>query len=579
MEHHRAGRLAAAEAAYREILARDRRCAGAWHGLGLIAGQVGSPEAAETLIGRAIAIEPTNPEFHYNLALVLEAQRRPEEAAAACRKALELDPHFALAYSTLGNSLYSLNRLDEAIEALRKALEIWPDHPTTLNTLGVCYKGLALPDLTTECYRKVVELAPENSTFRSNLVCALYFDPAYGPGALLEEARQWDRIFAQPYKPSWRPHSNDPNPDRPLRIGYVSPDFYEHVVGRNLLPLLRHHDRERFEIFCYSNFAHRDAVTDEIRAQCAGWREIFRDSDAKAAETIRADGIDILVDLALHSLNNRLLVFARKPAPVQVSYLGLCGTTGLEAIDYRLSDPFLDPPGTDADYSEATIRLPHGTWSYEPSGPMPEASPLPALEKGYLTFICRNAFAKVSPATLDLWVKVLARIPDSRLLLAAPEGSCRERILRRFEEGGVSRERLELAGLREPWERFIASYERADIALDPFPYCGWITTCDALWLGLPVITLTGRTVMGRGGCSTLANLGLSELIANTPEEYVEIARSLAGDLPRLAELRSSLRQRMERSPLRDPAQLARDIETAYREMWRRWCARQSENRI
>ncbi len=293
---------------------------------------------------------------------------------------------------------------------------------------------------------------------------------------------------------------------------------------------------------------------------------------ARAAEIVRSDGIDILVDLALHTAGNRLPLFAYKPAPIQVCHLGFCGTTGLEAIDYRLSDPYLDPPQTDLTcYRERTIRLPHCTWSYEPAREMPEASALPALHRGFVTFVCRNNFAKVSPLALDSWVKILQNIPQSHFIIHAPKGSCRERVLRRFQAGGVSADRLDFVGNQEPWDDFVKGYHEADIALDPFPYSGWITTCDALWMGIPVVTLSGKTGVGRGGASILANLGLPELVAQTPEEYVEIAVSLAQDLPRLSALRSSLRERMERSPLRDARDLARAVENTYRTMWREYC--------
>ncbi len=359
-------------------------------------------------------------------------------------------------------------------------------------------------------------------------------------------------------------------------MGYVSPDFRDHVVGSNFFPLLREHDQTRFDIFCYANVLSPDAMTRRLEAQCAHWRNIAGCNDQEAAEAIRADRIDILVDLALHTAHNRLPLFARKPAPVQVSYLGYCGTTGLEAIDHRLSDPYLDPPGTDLGcYSERTICLPHCTWCYQPGGPMPEISPLPALRAGFVTFGCRNNFAKVSSLALDLWLEILLAVPRSRLVLYAPAGACREALLERFVRKNITAERLQFIG-KQPWEQFVRSYQAVDIALDPFPYCGWITTCDALWMGVPVISLSGRTAVGRGGCSILSNIGLPELVAQSPQEYVEIAVSLAGDLSRLVELRATLRERMERSPLRDAKAFARDIEAAYRQMWRTWCLERSK---
>ncbi len=317
----------------------------------------------------------------------------------------------------------------------------------------------------------------------------------------------------------------------------------------------------------------RTRLPQQFRALADSWRDIAATGDEAVAETIRADRIDILVDLALHLAHNRLPLFARKPAPVQVTYLGYCGTTGLEAIDYRLSDPYLDPPGSDLTcYREQTIRQPRSYWCYQPSGPTPEISPLPAESAGFVTFGCLNNFAKVSPVSADLWAEILRAMPQSRLLLQAPAGSCREEVGRRFERRGVSPERLEFVGA-QPWDQYIRCVQRIDIALDPFPYGGGITTCDALWMGAPVVTLSGRTAVGRGGRSILSNIGLPELIAESPEQYAEIAVSLAGDLPRLSALRSSLRDRIESSPLRDAKGCARDIEAAYRQMWLDWTGR------
>jgi predicted O-linked N-acetylglucosamine transferase (SPINDLY family) len=286
---------------------------------------------------------------------------------------------------------------------------------------------------------------------------------------------------------------------------------------------------------------------------------------------IRADGIDILVDLSLHMAGNRLPVFARKPAPVQVSYLGYCGTTGLETMDYRLSDWHFDPGDTDPNgYSEKTVRLPRSYWCYEPAGSTPEVGPPPAGKAGRITFGCLNHFGKASPAALDSWEEILRRAPETRFVLHAPEGSCREMVRERFMRGGIGTDRLDFIARCE-WPQYVETLETIDIALDPFPYGGGITTCDAIWMGVPVVSLSGRTSVGRGGRSILSNLGLRDLIAETPQGYVEIALSLAGDMSRLAELRAGLRSRMESSPLRDAKGFARDVEAAFRGLWRNWC--------
>jgi protein O-GlcNAc transferase len=314
-----------------------------------------------------------------------------------------------------------------------------------------------------------------------------------------------------------------------------------------------------------------DAVTDRCRAHADVWRQVYGRSDEQVAHTIRQDRIDILVDLTMHMANNRLLVFARKPAPVQVTYLAYCGTTGLGTIDYRLTDPYLDPPGgSDADYSEQSIRLPHCFWIFQPPEEAPPVGALPALRTGFITFGCLNQFAKVSGPTLDLWVTILQRLPHSRLVLRSQPGGHLDRVRALFCAGGISADRVEFTG-SVPRLSYLERYHDLDVCLDPFPYNGHTSTLDALWMGVPVITLAGRTGVGRGGVSILSNVGLPELIAHTPDQYVTIAAELADDRSRLARLRAELRRRMQSSPLVDGPRYAADVEGAFRAMWKHWC--------
>jgi len=293
--------------------------------------------------------------------------------------------------------------------------------------------------------------------------------------------------------------------------------------------------------------------------------------DSQAVDLIRQDRIDVLVDLAVHTAGNRLAIFAYKPAPVQVTYLGYCGSTGMDAMDYRLSDPYLDPSDSDLPfYSEQTIRLPETYWCYGVAGPAPEPSPPPLAATGYVTFGCLNSFAKVSPPALDLWAEILRGVPRSRLTVHSYPGAHLDAVRKRFAGKGVSPDRLEFPS-RQPWPQYVRTYGRIDIALDPFPWGGGITTCEAMWMGVPVVSLVGRTAVGRGGASILTNVGVPELIARTPQQYAQIATDLANDLPRLAELRRTLRQRMQASPLMDAPRFARNVEAAYRQMWRNWC--------
>jgi predicted O-linked N-acetylglucosamine transferase (SPINDLY family) len=357
-------------------------------------------------------------------------------------------------------------------------------------------------------------------------------------------------------------------------VGYVSPDLRKHPVGFFLLPLLEAHDRQLFDLSCYTDVRFPDELTRRLQSHVTNWRSTTGVPDAEVAAQIREDRIDILVDLAMHSAGNRLRVFARKPAPVQVTYLAYCSTTGLDAIDWRITDPFLDPPGeSDAAYAERSMRLLHSCyWCYQPpiDTDCAEVGPVPALGTGRLTFGCLNDFSKIGRPLLETWCWLLATLPRSQLLLHAPAGSARDRARDVFSQAGVDPDRLQFID-RVPLAQYLAAYRNIDVALDTFPFGGGRTTCDALWMGVPVVSLTGGTSVGRGGTSILSNLGLSELVAKTAEDYVAIAARLGTDLPRLAQLRSGMRERMERSPLMDRSGFARAIEAAYCQMWREYC--------
>ncbi|MGD0137524.1 MAG: tetratricopeptide repeat protein [Tepidisphaeraceae bacterium] len=519
-----------------------------------------------------IRLNPGSFEAFNNLGIAFKDRRQFNAAIASFRQAIGLKPDLAEAHNNLGNALKEVGQLDEAIAALRQAIRLKPDFADAHNNLGLALTDIGHGDAAITFLRQAIRLKPDYAVAHSNLIYTLHFHPGYDARMIHEELRRWNQQHAEPLKKFIQPHTNNRDPDRRLRIGYLSPDFREHVVGQNLLPMLRQHDHGQVEIFCYANVLRPDARTDELRRHADVWRSIAGMSDSQAAELIRQDGIDILVDLTLHTAENRLGVFARKPAPVQVAYLGSCTSTGMETMDYRLSDPYLDPSDSDSSvYSERTIRLPETYWCYRSTGPTPEPSPSPVAAAGYVTFGCLNNFAKVSPPALDLWAQILQGVPRSRLILHSNPGAHLDALRERFAGKGVSPDRLEFYLERGNWPKYLQTYGRIDIALDPFPWGGGITTCDALWMGVPVVSLAGRTAVGRGGASILANVGVPELVARTPQQYVQIAAELAGDLPRLAELRRTLRARMQASPLMDAPRFARNIEAAYRQMWRNWC--------
>jgi len=533
----KAGRLTESQAALREVLNRHPDHPAAVHLLGIVAGRLGQTAESVQLLRRAVQLQPHSAQAHNNLAFALRLSSSADEAITEFNRAIQIKPDFAEAHSNLGNALIDVGQFDQAITS----------------------------------HRQAVRLNPDDGKEHSNLVFLLHYHPGYDARMIHEELRRWNQRHAEPLKKLIQPHANNRDPDRRLRIGYLSPDFREHPVGQNLLPLLREHDRRQMEIFCYSNVVRPDTRTDQLRGYADVWRSIVGLPDSQVVSQIRQDGIDILVDLALHSAGNRLLVFAHKPAPVQVTYLGYCGSTGMDAMDYRLSDPCLDPSDSDLTiYSEQTIRLPETYWCYGVAGPTPEPSPPPAVTAGYVTFGCLNNIVKVSPPALDLWAEILQAVPRSRLIVHCHPGTRLDVTREQFARKGISPDRLEFPS-RRPWHQYVETYGRIDIALDPFPWGGGITTCDALWMGVPVVSLAGRTAVGRGGASILSNVGVPELIARTPQQYVQIATHLAGNLTRLSELRRTLRPRMRASPLMDAPRFARNVEAAYRQMWRNWC--------
>jgi len=387
------------------------------------------------------------------------------------------------------------------------------------------------------------------------------------PQEILKEQKEFDRAHAQAKFP---PHDNDRNPDRRLRVGYVSADFCDHVAGWNLLAIFQNHDQQEIEICCYSNGTRTDPITERLKSFASRWQSIAGMNDERAAGMIRADQIDILIDLSMHSAHNRLPMFGRKPAPLQISYLGYCGAAGLSTIDYRLSDPYLDDAQTEMHYLEKTLYLPRTYWCYQPAGESPDSGALPADATSRITFGCLNNFAKVSLPTQSLWARILRDVKNSRLLIYSQPGDHLKEFTSRFSSWGVEPGRFEFVG-RQTWEQYMARYNQIDIALDPFPYGGGITTCDALWMGVPVVSLVGKLSVGRSGKSILSNVGLPNLIAQSEKQYQSIAVDLASNLPRLRELRAGLRESMRKSPLGDAATFTRDLESVYRKAWRTWC--------
>jgi protein O-GlcNAc transferase len=611
------GQLDEAIAAYRQAAVLNPNLTAAFYSLGNALLEKGSLDQAIAAYRQAIKLKPDHAEAHGNMGVALQNSGKNAEAITAYHTAIALHPNYAEAYANLGvayrekgevnqaidafgrsislnpnlphthfnlaNALISIGKIDAGILSYRRAIALKPDYAGAYNNLGNTLIDIGQLDEAIAAYRQATMLEPNNSLFDSALICAMHYHPKCDGRAITSEHARWNRQHAEKFSRLIQPQSNDPTADRRLRIGYISRDFRNHPVGRFLLPLIESHHRDLFEICCYSDVAIPDQMTARFQSRANLWRETTSLKHDQVAEQIRSDKIDILVDLSGHTTGGRLLVFARRPAPVQVSYLGYPGTTGLPAIDYRLTDTLSDPPGqTDSLQAEKLFRLPHTNWCFSEPEHAPAVHPSPMIKNGYVTFGSFNTLVKVTDSMLKTWACIVNQVPRSRLLLksaAFVSAIARDRVGRVLFSQGVDVDRITLLGPVPDHATHLAAYHQVDIALDTFPYHGTTTTCDALWMGVPVITLAGQTHVSRVGVSLLSSVGLSELIASTQDEYANIAVALAHHPHRLEDLRTNLRRQMKQSPLMDAAGFTREVEAAYRQMWRRWCDRSTSRAI
>ncbi len=536
--------------------------------------QSGDKTAAEALCRAALALDQHQTEAWSLLARIALDDKQPERALECYAHILAMDPDDPEYLVDAGEVNRRAGHLTRALELSEHALALRPQDSRAWRVRRCALEELDRPNEALDCLRHEVELEPGNIVAHSDLLFLLSRAELLPPRQMAEEYRRWGERHADPLTRTAAPHANAPAPNRPLRVGYVSGDLRRHALAYFAAPFLGQHDRRAWRIFCYSNCARPDRVTGELRALADEWRDIAGVSDEDAARLIRDDGIDILVDLSGHTLGNRLLLFARKPAPIQMTWLGYWDGTGMAAMDYRITDHYADPAGeADSRYREQLLRLPHSKWCYLPPAAMPECNALPAHSAGHVTFGSLSTFARVSTETIRAWALLLHRVPKSKLrVLAAPGGESLDRMLEIFDAAGVDAGRLELVG-HLPLEAYLRQFLEIDIALDTFPRNGATTSCDCLWMGVPMVSRSGSSDVSRAGLCLLSNLGLGRLVARSWEEYVDIAARLAADLPALAQLRAGLRQRMATSPLLDARAFTRDLETLYRDAWRRWCAR------
>jgi len=486
-------------------------------------------------------------------------------------EALRLGPDGARLRAAAARACFNLGQVDGALMHAQRAAELAPHVASYRRQLADLLDAHGEKASAIASYRRAIELDGSDHTVHSALIVAMLSSPEFTANDHYAEARAWAERHAVPLRRRLPAPSNDRNPERRLRIGYVSPDFREHAIQQFLVPLLEHHDQAAVEIFLYSSVDRPDLATDWYRRFAGNnFRDIRSMDDVSAANLVRSDRIDVLVDLALHSSAGRLRVFACRPAPVQISWLGYVGTTGLDAIDYRITDNVLDPPDANSGlYSETCLRLPDTLWCYAALDSTLAVNPLPALSANHVTFGSQNTSRKLHPGLLALWGRVLGAVPGSRLFLHAEEHA-RERLQRDLAREGVEPDRIEFGG-RVPRLEYLQRYQRIDIGLDTFPFNGATTTLDAAWMGVPVVTLSGALPLQRAGASIMTNLGLPEFIATSEDAFVAKAVALASDLNHLSELRASLRSRLTNSPLGNVPLYARHVEAAYRTAWRRYC--------
>jgi predicted O-linked N-acetylglucosamine transferase (SPINDLY family) len=536
----------------------------AYVNLGIVYRHLGKLDAAVAACRRALQLKPDAAEAYNNLGTAFYYQHKLKEAAGALAKAIELAPENVAAHANLANVLRLQEKYDEAIGLHRKAIRLKPDLAELHNNLANTLKEQGLLEEAIAAYRKCLELKPGFAGAHSNLLHTLNCHGAWDAQSVYSEHLRWAAAHA-PVGPEAERRGGG---NRPIRVGYVSGDFRRHSVAYFLEPILACHDHGRFSITCYSDVVRADKVTGRLRSLADTWRETAGLSDERVCELIGKDEIDILVDLAGHTADNRLLAFARKPAPVQATYLGYPTTTGLAAMDWRITDGHVDPAGlTERYHTERLMRLPRSFVCYRPALEAPGIMARPAGVP--ITFASFNNFAKVTADLIGLWAMILGEVPSSQLLLKANglgSQSAQRRIHELFLSHGIAAQRVALRGYEPRLVRHLGEYNEVDVALDTFPYNGTTTTCEALWMGVPVVTLAGMTSVSRVGASLLTNMGLGELVAASPETYVRTAVNLARDDDRRRQLKSTLRQRMRSSPLMDERGFTHGLEDAYEAM-------------
>ena len=570
-----------AERSYRRAIELAPGLLAAYADLGTLLCERDLDEAAAAVAEAAVAANPREEGAYLAASQVLQTLGRIEAAESILRRLLEIAPQSAAALNALGGILWERAAYAESTAACEMAVRLQPNAAAPWTRIGVMRKEQGRIEEALAAYRKAIALEPQSAALHSNLVATLNCTSDVSAEEIWAESRRWNGKFGHVPHARIEPHANAPKPERRLRIGYVSADFRRHSVATFFEPLLAAHDRRVVEVICYAELARLDATSKRIQAGADVWRNTAGQGDRQFAALVRQDSIDILVDLGGHTAHNRLCAFALCPAPLQVTWLGYPNTTGLDAMDYRITDAVCDPPDERATpHSERRLRLRRGFHCYAPPPDAPDVVPPPSASNGFVTFGSFNNLSKTTPEVVAIWSELLRDLPDARILLksrALADDATRERYRGLFAAQGIAAERIDLIGHIESTGGHLGAYGRIDIALDTCPYNGTTTTCEALWMGVPVITLTADRPAGRVGASLLTQAGLEGWIATAPADFVGRAAALTADPNRLADLRAGLRGLLTASPLMDAAAFARALETAYREIWRDWCRRRAPN--
>ncbi|MBL8827562.1 MAG: tetratricopeptide repeat protein [Planctomycetaceae bacterium] len=567
------GRLTDAEQSLRRAIELEPNFADAWNNLGLVLQGLGRTQDSIDAFERSLALRPDSPEVLCNRGLMMQKTGEPQRALADFQRALQIRPNYAQGLNNLGGLLQEQGQFTLARQAYEESIRHFPTFADALNNLGLLLMASGHQEEAAAQFRRAVELAPATPSGFSNLCLNEQYRPGATLAGLAAVHREWDELFGIPQRATWRPHTNVRDEHRVIRLGFVSADMYTHPIAALVIKVFERLDRRKFHVVVYSNRAAKDEVTARLLPKIDEWRDIAGKQDAEVAEQIRGDAIDMLFDLSGHTAGHRLTVFARKPAPIQISWMGYVGTTGLTAMDYLFTDVGMVPVGVEQYYSEQIVRLPRGAACYTLPDPLPDIAPPPLLKRGAITYGSFNNQAKITPRVMQTWCEILRRVPESRLILkfrGLDDADAGKYFLGQVANAGVDPRRVELRG-PSPIKELLQQYSEIDVALDPFPDTGGTTSMLTLAMGVPVITCPGETVASRQTYSVLKTLDFTDTVTATLDEYVALAVQLAKEPTRLSTWRTLLRERVKSSTFFDIDAWIPTFEATLVELWQRWC--------